>query len=176
MIRTLLLREKVAREGRNGGKKEKNDENSAHYVIASSRCLNADRWNAARSCQCFVCSIFDNPWGDHSDEGVPGVLLVASPLLPHLLLVLNTLFFSFLLPFTHTTHSQPQVLGAEYWFVVLRDFLNNIIERFLVRLALASRQSVTVLFLVSDCSAVRLSCTELCWIFCSVAQSLQHLH
>ena len=78
--------------------------------------------------------------------------------------------------YTHTTHSQPQVLGAEYWFVVLRDFLNNIIERFLVRLALASRQSVTVLFLVSDCSAVRLSCTELCWIFCSVAQSLQHLY
>ena len=44
-------------EEKNGGKNsEKTDENSGHYVIASSRLpqrhrLNDDRWNAARSCQ-----------------------------------------------------------------------------------------------------------------------------
>ena len=31
------------------------DENSGHYVIASSRPPNADLWNAARSCQLVQC-------------------------------------------------------------------------------------------------------------------------
>ena len=49
------------RKGNSGGKgkkrrKEKTDENSGHYVIASIRpperhCPNDDRWNAPRSCQ-----------------------------------------------------------------------------------------------------------------------------
>ena len=44
--------EKQKREkngGKNKKKREKTDENSGHYVMASSR--PPDRWNAARSCQ-----------------------------------------------------------------------------------------------------------------------------
>ena len=37
------------RDGGNGKKKEKTDENSGHYVIASSR--PPERWNAVSSCQ-----------------------------------------------------------------------------------------------------------------------------
>ena len=52
---------KVDDGGEKGGGKEKTDENSGHYVIASSlppKRLrpNDDRWNAARSCQ----RVFDN--------------------------------------------------------------------------------------------------------------------
>ena len=39
------------RGGKKTGKKEKTDENSGHYVIASIRPPNADRWNAACSRQ-----------------------------------------------------------------------------------------------------------------------------
>ena len=33
------------------GKEGKGNENSSHYVFASSRLPNADSWNAAHSCQ-----------------------------------------------------------------------------------------------------------------------------
>ena len=41
------------REKTGGKKEEKTDENSGHYVIASSR--PPEHWNAARSCQKPIC-------------------------------------------------------------------------------------------------------------------------
>ena len=47
---TQLKRGEIKREKKQKNK-EKTDENSGHYVVASSRLPNAERWNAARSCQ-----------------------------------------------------------------------------------------------------------------------------